>query len=214
MSGQQSSVTLEQLVAWLDGFHTLVSENTTYLTDLDAAIGDADHGTNMRRGMDAVAAKLEVTDAATIGELFKTVGMTLIGTVGGASGPLFGTLFLRIASSAGAVTFLDASALGVALRTALEGVAARGKADVGDKTMLDALVPAVDAFDDAIAAGSAAAAAAANARDAAQSGRDATGPMIARKGRASYLGDRSKGHLDPGSVSTALLFEALARALT
>lgn len=214
MSGQESSVTLEQLVAWLEGFHTLVSENTTYLTDLDAAIGDADHGTNMRRGMDAVAAKLKVTDAATIGELFKTVGMTLIGTVGGASGPLYGTLFLRIASSAGAATVLDASALGVALRTALDGVVARGKAEPGDKTMLDALVPAVDAFDDAIAAGSDATAAAASARDAAQSGRDATEPMIARKGRASYLGDRSKGHLDPGSVSTALLFEALARALT
>lgn len=192
----------------------MVDEKKTYLTELDSAIGDADHGINMSRGMDAVAKKLETTPAAsTVSELFKAVGMTLISTVGGASGPLYGTFFLRFASSAGDATTLDGASLGAALHAALDGVRARGKAELNDKTMVDALVPAVEAFDKATGGGSSPAEAAAAAHDAAEKGSEATTPMLAHKGRASYLGERSIGHLDPGSVSTALLFDALAKAL-
>ena len=197
--------TLEQLVDWLGRFRDLVNEKQAYLTELDSAIGDADHGSNMARGMNAVLEK--VGEPTAIDELFKTVGMTLVTSVGGASGPLYGTFFLRFGTAAGSVTSLDDAALSAALRAGLDGVLARGKAEVGDKTMLDALVPALDAWDAATTAPAAAAWA------AAEEGRDATEPLVARKGRASYLGDRSAGHLDPGATSTALLFEALAGAL-
>jgi len=197
--------TLEQLVDWLGRFRDLVNEKQAYLTELDSAIGDADHGSNMARGMNAVLDK--VGEPTAIDELFKTVGMTLVTSVGGASGPLYGTFFLRFGAAAGSVTSLDDAALSAALRAGLDGVLARGKAEVGDKTMLDALVPALDAWDAASTAPAAAAWA------AAEEGRDATEPLVARKGRASYLGDRSAGHLDPGATSTALLFEALAGAL-
>jgi len=199
-----ADVTLEQLVDWLGRFRDLVTEKKDYLTELDSAIGDADHGSNMARGMKTVMEKVEATPAAAIDELFKTVGMTLVSSVGGASGPLYGTFFLRIGTTAGAVTSLTSEEFGAALRAGLEGVLARGKAEVGDKTMLDALVPALDAWD---SGGPQA------AFDAAVAGRDATEPLEARKGRASYLGERSVGHLDPGATSTALLFEALAGAL-
>ena len=197
--------TLEQLVDWLTRFRDLVNEKQGYLTELDSAIGDADHGSNMARGMNAVLEKVE--SPTTIDELFKTVGMTLVTSVGGASGPLYGTFFLRFGTTAGAVTSLDDAALSAALRAGLSGVLARGKAEVGDKTMLDALVPALDAWDAASSTPWV------DALAAAEKGRDATEPLVARKGRASYLGDRSAGHLDPGATSTALLFEALAGAL-
>ena len=150
----------------------------------------------------------------TVDELLKTVGMTLVSSVGGASGPLYGTFFLRAGMTAGAVTELDGPAFAAALRAGLDGVIARGKAEVGDKTMLDAMVPAVDAFDAALAAGGSPAESARAAEEAASAGRDATEPLVARKGRASYLGDRSAGHLDPGAASTAILFETLADALS
>ena len=197
-----ADVTLDQLVDWLSRFRDLVVEKKDYLTELDSAIGDADHGSNMARGMNAVMEK--VGTPAAVDELFKTAGMTLVSSVGGASGPLYGTFFLRIGTTAGAVTSLSSTEFSAALRAGLEGVIARGKAEVGDKTMLDALVPALDAWD----AGGASA-----AFDAAVAGRDATEALEARKGRASYLGERSVGHLDPGATSTALLFEALAGAL-
>ncbi|WP_204742235.1 dihydroxyacetone kinase subunit DhaL [Glaciihabitans arcticus] len=200
-----ADVTLAQLVDWLGRFRDLVTEKQSYLTELDSAIGDADHGSNMARGMGTVMEKLGTP--ATIDELFKTVGMTLVTSVGGASGPLYGTFFLRIGTTAGAVSGLTYAEFSAALRAGLAGVIARGKAEVGDKTMLDALVPALDAWDAAASAPWDAAFAAAS------SGRDATEPLVARKGRASYLGDRSAGHLDPGATSTALLFEALAGAL-
>lgn len=204
-----SSVSLADLTAWLGAFRDLVTENRDYLTELDSAIGDADHGANMARGMAAVLDKLDSAEpAVTIDELFKGVGMTLVSSVGGASGPLYGTFFLRFGVAAGAVTELDASALSTALAAGLGGVIARGKAEAGDKTMLDALAPALEAFDAALADGVPAAAAA--AASAAATGRDATLDLIARKGRASYLGERSAGHLDPGATSTAYLFEALA----
>ncbi|MDN5764352.1 MAG: dihydroxyacetone kinase subunit L [Humibacillus sp.] len=213
MVAEAQGATLGQLRVWIDSFHTLVAEQKAYLTELDSAIGDADHGINMSRGMNAVAAKLDVSSPSTIGELFKTVGMTLVSTVGGASGPLYGTFFLRIGTSAGDVEELDGSGLGTALQAALDGVLARGKAQVGDKTMIDALTSAVEAFRGAVQGGSSIADAASQAQDAAERGRDSTTPLTARKGRASYLGERSIGHLDPGAVSTALLFTALAKAL-
>ena len=208
-----STVSLDQLTSWLARFEALVTEQRAYLTELDSAIGDADHGANMARGMTAVMEKIGAAQAGAVDELFKAVGMTLVTSVGGASGPLYGTFFLRFGMNAGAAKTLDGAALGTALRAGLEGVVARGKAEIGDKTMFDAMSPALDAYDAAIAAGSDVAAAAQAAFAAAQAGRDATLELVARKGRASYLGERSAGHLDPGATSTTLLFEALAAAL-
>ena len=145
--------------------------------------------------------------------LFKQVGMTLVSTVGGASGPLFGTLFLRIGTAAGEATELDGKGFASALRAGLAGVVARGKAEAGDKTMYDALAPAVDALDEALASGASLDVALAAAVLAAEQGRDATTPMLARKGRASYLGERSVGHQDPGATSIALLVRAAADAV-
>ena len=208
------TVPLETLVAWLGRFTELVTDQRAYLTELDSAIGDADHGANMSRGMTAVLDKLDGATPGAADELFKTVGMTLVTSVGGASGPLYGTFFLRMGMTAGPVASFDGPALGTALRAGLEGVVARGKAEAGDKTMFDAMAPALDAYDAAIAAGEAIQDAASAAFAAAEAGRDATLPLVARKGRASYLGERSAGHLDPGATSTALLFQALAETLS
>jgi dihydroxyacetone kinase-like protein len=207
------NASLEQLVSWLSKFTALVTANRSYLTELDSAIGDADHGSNMARGMAAVMEKTAAAPSSAVDELFKQVGMTLVTSVGGASGPLYGTFFLRFGGTAGAVTELDSAGLAAALRAGLGGIVARGKAELGDKTMFDAMSPAVDAFDAELAAGAELAACAARAAAAAATGRDATEPLVARKGRASYLGDRSAGHLDPGATSTAFLFQALAEAL-
>jgi len=207
------TVSLERLVAWLSRFTQLVTENRGYLTELDSAIGDADHGSNMARGMTAVMEKIGAAPSTAIDELFKQVGMTLVSSVGGASGPLYGTFFLRFGTTAGPVTELDGAALAAALRAGLGGIVARGKAELGDKTMFDAMSPAIDAFDSELASGAEVAASAVAAFAAAERGRDATKPLVARKGRASYLGDRSAGHLDPGATSTALLFQALSEGL-
>lgn len=204
------TLTIDGFTAWLAAFRDRVTEQRSYLTDLDSAIGDADHGANMARGMAAVMAKVEGAPAATADELFKAVGMTLVSSVGGASGPLYGTFFLRLGATAGAVSEVDAAALAAALRAGFEGVLARGKAEPGDKTMVDAMGPALEAMNASVASGASLADATAAARDAAAAGRDATEPLVARKGRASYLGERSAGHLDPGATSTALLFDALA----
>lgn len=207
-----ASVGTPALVDWIHRFRDAVTAKRDWLTELDSAIGDADHGANMARGMDAVVAKLEAGAPATVDELLKGVGMTLVSSVGGASGPLYGTLFLRMGMAAGTVTELDATALAASLRAGLDGIVARGKAEAGDKTMFDAMAPAVDALDAAVAGGADLAVATAAAAQAAAVGRDATLPLVARKGRASYLGERSAGHLDPGSASTTLLFETLAQA--
>jgi dihydroxyacetone kinase-like protein len=206
------NVTTAALEEWVRRFATLVAENRDYLTELDAAIGDADHGSNMDRGMTAAVAALDETSPATAGALFTKVGMTLVSTVGGASGPLFGTFFLRMGTSFGdsgieshTISPLDFAA---ALRAGLDGVVARGKAEPGDKTMYDALAPAVAALDSALDDQSQLATGLKAARDAAAAGRDATTPMLARKGRASYLGERSVGHQDPGATTVALLLEA------
>ncbi|MCK2036090.1 dihydroxyacetone kinase subunit L [Microbacterium sp. SSW1-49] len=201
------------LLDWITRFRDAVVEKRDWLTELDSAIGDADHGANMARGMTAVVDKLGGGVPATADELLKGVGMTLVSSVGGASGPLYGTLFLRMGMTAGAVTELDAAALAAALRAGLEGIVARGKAEAGDKTMFDAMSPAVDAFDAAIGGGADLASASRRAAEAAAAGRDATLPLVARKGRASYLGERSAGHIDPGAASTAILFDTLAAAI-
>ncbi|HEV7869924.1 MAG TPA: dihydroxyacetone kinase subunit DhaL [Modestobacter sp.] len=200
------------LEAWIREFARAVAEHREELTALDSAIGDADHGTNMDRGMSAAVAALEAAPPADPAALLKQVGMTLVSKVGGASGPLYGTFFLRMAGALGAEP-ADAAAFARAFRAGLEGVVARGKAEPGDKTMLDALVPACDALDAALASGKALGAALEAAAEAAHQGRDATIPLVARKGRASYLGERSAGHQDPGATSTALLLDAAVSAL-
>jgi dihydroxyacetone kinase-like protein len=206
------SVDSAYLAAWLREFDRLTTENAQYLTDLDAAVGDADHGLNMDRGMTAVVAKLDENTAADPAALCKQVATTLISSVGGAAGPLYGTLFLRMAPALGADAAVDATTFAAALRAGVDGVVARGRAELGDKTMVDALVPAVDALDAALAGGAGLAEALRQAADAAAAGRDATLPLVARKGRASYLGERSAGHLDPGAASSAMLIAAAATA--
>jgi len=206
------NVTTAVLEEWVRRFAHLVAENRDYLTELDAAIGDADHGSNMDRGMSAAVAALDASPPATAGALFTKVGMTLVSTVGGASGPLFGTLFLRIGSSLGDAETSSAAELAAALRAGLGGVVDRGKAGPDDKTMYDSLAPAVDALDVALADGADLAAGLKQASEAAAAGRDATTPMLARKGRASYLGERSVGHQDPGATTVALLLEAATHA--
>jgi phosphoenolpyruvate---glycerone phosphotransferase subunit DhaL len=208
-----SDISIATLDDWLHAYADLIAEHQAELTELDSVIGDADHGGNMARGFAAVVAKLDAGAPATVDELFKSVGMTLVSTVGGASGPLYGTFFLRFGMTAGAVDALDVAGMGAALRAGLDGIAARGKAELGDKTMVDALTPAVEAWEKDAAAGDEPQQAAADALDAARAGRDATIPLVARKGRASYLGERSAGHMDPGATSSALLFEALASTL-
>ncbi|MCW2508999.1 MAG: dhaL [Modestobacter sp.] len=200
------------LEAWIREFARVVAEHREELTALDSAIGDADHGTNMDRGMTAAVGALEAAPPADPAALLKQVGMTLVSKVGGASGPLYGTFFLRMAGALGPEP-ADAAAFARALRAGLEGVVARGKAEPGDKTMLDALVPACAALDEALASGKPLGAALEAAADAARQGRDATIPLVARKGRASYLGERSAGHQDPGATSTALLLDAAVSAL-
>ncbi|MGH3885884.1 MAG: dihydroxyacetone kinase subunit DhaL [Pseudonocardiaceae bacterium] len=213
MNQMNQRVDIDALDGWIREFARLVAANKDLLTRLDSAIGDADHGANMDRGLTAVVAMLDAAQPARPAELLKRVGMTLVSTVGGASGPLYGTLFLRMAAAATDVEFLDGPAFAKALRAGLEGVLQRGKAEAGDKTMLDALAPAVDALDGALAAGGALGEAMPVAAAAAEAGRDATIPRIARTGRASYLGERSVGHQDPGATSVALLLTAAAAAL-
>jgi phosphoenolpyruvate---glycerone phosphotransferase subunit DhaL len=203
---------LAQLTAWIREYARVIGENAQYLTDLDAAIGDADHGINMERGMSAVLAALDEAAPADMSALCKQVGMTLVKSVGGASGPLYGTFFLRMAGALGTDDSVDASDFAKALRAGVEGVVQRGRAEAGDKTMFDALAPALDALDAALSSGGDLAVALADATVAAEKGRDATESMVARKGRASYLGQRSVGHVDPGATSAAMLIAAAASA--
>lgn len=211
--GGQATVGSPDLGRWLHAFADAVTEHADALTRLDSAIGDADHGANMRRGMKAVVGKLDAAPNAAPNALLKTAGMTLVSTVGGASGPLYGTFFLRMAAGLGDRDEVDAAGLAAALRAGLDGVVARGKAGPGDKTMIDALAPAVDALDAALADGAGLGDALRAAATAADEGRDATVPLVARKGRASYLGERSQGHQDPGATSAALLVTAAAETL-
>ena len=204
-------ITLEEMTSWLQEFARLIAEHRAELSELDAAIGDGDHGTNMDRGMQAVMKSLHESPATTIGDAAKQAGMTLVSTVGGASGPLYGTFFLRLSAAAGAVADLDAAQFAAAMRAGLEGIVARGKAEAEDKTMFDALAPAIRELELGSVAGLDEALQA--AADAADKGRDATIEMLARKGRASYLGERSIGHQDPGATSAALLIRAAQTTL-
>ena len=204
-------LTHEQCMAWLRAFAALINDNTDFLTDLDAAIGDADHGTNMARGATAALGKLD--PAAPLGSMFKSVGMALVSTVGGSAGPLYGTFFMKFGAKLGDVEDVSLTAFAAALKAGRDGVVARGKAAVGEKTMIDAMTPAVEAFESHVADGDGPLVAAEAALAAAERGRDATIPLVARKGRASYLGERSAGHQDPGATSTAYLFEALVAAV-
>jgi dihydroxyacetone kinase-like protein len=203
-------VAVERLDAWVRRFGDLVAEQRAYLTALDSAIGDADHGINMDRGMQAVREKLDAAPSSTADELFKTVGMTLVSSVGGASGPLYGTFFLRLGAACGPRDAITVEDLAKGFRAGVEGLVARGRPELGDKTMYDSLQPALEALDAAIAEGRSVGDAFSVAWRSAVAGRDSTIPMVARKGRASYLGERSAGHQDPGATSSALLFEAAA----
>jgi len=205
-----ADVDLALLTGWVREFARVIGENAQLLTDLDAAIGDADHGINMDRGMTAVLAALDEATPADMSALCKQVGMTLVKSVGGASGPLYGTFFLRMAGALSSDEGVDAADFAKALRAGVEGVVQRGRAEAGDKTMFDALAPALDALDAALESGGGLAVALADASVAAEKGRDATESMIARKGRASYLGQRSVGHVDPGATSAAMLIAAAA----
>lgn len=196
---------------FLESFADRIHERREELTQLDSAIGDADHGINMDRGFSAVRGKLDELAEADLGGFAKGVGMTLISTVGGASGPLYGTFFLRLATAFGDRTSVTSEELGQALRAGLDGVRQRGKAELDDKTMVDAMSPAVDAFEAASGDGIGAALSAAAA--AAAEGRDRITPLVARKGRASYLGERAATHQDPGATSTTILFESLRDAV-
>ena len=208
-----ADVTVAQLVGWLRAFADVIHDNAGLLTELDSAIGDADHGTNMERGMRAVMAAVDAAEFESADALLKKAGMTLVSTVGGASGPLYGTFFLRVGTALAGVEQITPEAFGAALRAGVEGIVARGKAELGDKTMYDAWAPALDSYDASVGSGGDLAAALAAAAKAAATGRDATTPMQARKGRASYLGERSVGHQDPGATSTTMLLESAAASL-
>jgi phosphoenolpyruvate---glycerone phosphotransferase subunit DhaL len=195
--------------AWITAIAALTQEQRDHLTQLDAAIGDADHGTNLARGFAAVLTALEADNPATPGAVLTLTGRTLISKVGGASGPLYGTAFRRAGKSLGDAADVDLPALAAALEAALAGVQQLGAAREGDKTMVDVLAPATSAFSKAVAEGQLAAEALAALAEAAQAGAEATISMQALKGRASYLGPRSVGHEDPGAASAALILGAL-----
>ena len=196
-------------VRWIRRSAEVLATNRAALNTLDREIGDGDHGENMDRGFQAVLPKLDgLAGETTPGTVLKLVATTLISTVGGASGPLYGTAFLKAAGAVGSAESLDAAALVALLTAARDGIVLRGKAEEGDKTMIDAWTPAVNAAASARAAGSSVSAVLLAAANAAEQGAQATEPLVAHKGRASYLGERAIGHRDPGSQSTALLLRA------
>ena len=205
-----STASYEDVLGWVKTFVSTIAENREYLTKLDSAIGDADHGINMHRGMQAALAKIEDHPDGDVGALLKTVGMTLVSTVGGAGGPLYGTLFLQMGMATAGKAELSAEDWQGALAAGLAGVQMRGKAEPGDKTMVDVLVPASDALSAALADGASFGDALRRSAEAAEEGMKATIPLVARKGRASYLGERSAGHQDPGATSTYLLLKTAA----
>ncbi|HAG81982.1 MAG TPA: dihydroxyacetone kinase subunit L [Cyanobacteria bacterium UBA12227] len=201
------------ILQWLKAVAIVIEQNKDYLTELDAAIGDADHGINMNRGFQKILSQLPSLGDKDIGTIFKTVSMTLISTVGGASGPLYGTLFLRASTvTAGKEELSDQDTV-ILFQAFVDGVIQRGKAQLGDKTMLDVLLPASDNFKQAIADHSTLIEALQKAVLAAEAGMKNTIPLIAKKGRASYLGERSSGHQDPGATSTYFILKTLLETL-
>jgi dihydroxyacetone kinase-like protein len=205
------AITARDAAAWVRECARVIAANRNYLTALDAAIGDADHGANMDRGFVAVVEKLNETPVGTDpSAVLRLTGMALLSTVGGASGPLYGTFFVRMGKACESKADLSLGDWASALDAGVEGVVFRGRAEAGDKTMVDALLPARDALRAAVKAGTDLAAGLAAAAGAAEEGMRATTPMVAKKGRASYLGERSAGNQDPGATSAYLLLKAAA----
>ena len=204
------AVTRDEVVLWIKAYSKVIVENKDYLTELDSAIGDADHGINMYRGFQAVLAKLPAVEDKDISTILKTVGMTLLSTVGGAAGPLYSTVFIQAGNRLKGKMELTLSDWAVALEAATSGVVNLGKAVLDDKTMVDALTPAVQVLSDAVKQGLSLNEALKGCAKAAEEGMKATIPLVARKGRASYLGERSAGHQDPGATSTFLLLDTAA----
>jgi phosphoenolpyruvate---glycerone phosphotransferase subunit DhaL len=204
------SITSSEVSDWIRAYAAAIAEQRAELVKLDSAIGDGDHGTNMDRGMKKAVEKLDEAGAQDIGAQLKGVGMALVSSVGGAAGPLYGTLFLQMGMATGGRSELDLAGWTDALEAGVKGVQARGKAELEDKTMLDALLPAVDALRAAAGDGASLGDALTRSADAAEEGMKATIPLEARKGRASYLGPRSVGHQDPGATSSHLLLRTAA----
>jgi dihydroxyacetone kinase-like protein len=207
-------VSKEQIIQWIQAIALVLEQNKDYLTELDAAIGDADHGINMNRGFQKVISQLPSVADKDIGSILKTVSMTLISSVGGASGPLYGTMFLRASTAVAGKSELTDEDMVALLQAAVDGIIQRGKANLGDKTMLDALSPASDTFKQAVAKGVSTQEALQQAVTAAEEGMKNTIPLVAKKGRASYLGDRSANHQDPGATSAYLILKTLLETVT
>ena len=207
------NITRDKIITWLETFAAKLAENKEYLTELDSPIGDADHGVNMDRGFQAVVKKLPSISNQDIGSVFKGVGMTLVSTVGGASGPLYGTYFMQLGMVTNGKLELTLEDWISAVESGLEGVIRRGKANPGDKTMIDALLPGLEALKSASENGVEIKEALESAAVAAEQGMKDTIPLIAKKGRASYLGERSAGHQDPGATSSFLMFQSAAEVL-
>lgn len=204
------TITRDAVIDWLKTFADTIAENKDYLTKLDADIGDGDHGTNMNRGMQSVLTTLPGVADKDIGSIFKTVGMKLVSTVGGASGPLYGTMFMQMGSATNGKMELSLDDWVAAVQAGADGVVMRGKAQLGDKTMVDALTPALHSLKESAAHNAALPDALNAATEAAKKGMEDTIPLVARKGRASYLGERSAGHQDPGATSSYYLMKTAA----
>jgi dihydroxyacetone kinase-like protein len=204
------SINRDEALEWIKACVGILGENRDYLTQLDAAIGDADHGANMDRGFKAVMGKIPEMSDKDIGTIFKTVGMTLLSTVGGAGGPLYGTFFIQAGMKTAGKMELSLEDWTSAMDAALSGIVMRGKAELGDKTMVDALTPALNALKQAMTDDLPLNQALKNSAEAAREGMVGTIPLVARKGRASYLGERSAGHQDPGATSSYLILKTAA----
>lgn len=204
------TISRDAVIEWIKAFAVAIEAQKDYLTQLDSAIGDADHGANMTRGLRACVEALPSVADKDIGAIFKAMGMKLISTVGGASGPLYGTLFLQMATVSTGKLELSLAEWAATLEAGINGVITRGKANLGDKTMIDALSPALVTLKEASANGATLAEALRACAQASAAGRDATIPLVAKKGRASYLGERSAGHQDPGATSSTILLQTVA----
>lgn len=207
------SVSRDQIVLWLEKTAAVLSQQKQYLTELDSAIGDADHGINMDRGFRKVMEKLPTVADKDIGNILKTTGMTLISSVGGASGPLYGTFYMRAGMAVASKEELDEEDFVKMLQAGVDGIVSRGRAQLQDKTMIDAWYPALDALKSSLSSGKSIPQAMSDTVDAARVGMEATIPLQAKKGRASYLGERSIGHQDPGATSTYYILNALSEVL-
>lgn len=207
------TVSKEKIIKWLEKSAEVIQKNKDYLTQLDSDIGDADHGVNMARGFNKVAEKLPSIAGKDIGNILKTTGMTLISSVGGASGPLYGTFFIRAANAGNGKEALDAINLCAMFKAGVDGILQRGRPNLGDKTMFDAWAPALDAMQAALSNGSDTLTIVEAGAAAIEQGMKDTIPLQAKKGRASYLGERSIGHQDPGATSSCLIFKMLFEVL-